>query len=46
MPKERRYVNVWRYWSVSPNGDELIDENLYNNSKSIVDRVDKFSMYN
>ena len=43
MPKERRYVNVWRYWSVSPNGDELIDENLYNNSKSIVDRVDKFT---
>lgn len=43
MPKERRYVNVWRYWSVSPNGDELIDENLYNNSKSIVDKVDKFT---
>ena len=32
LPKEERYVNVWRYWSVAPESNEnerLVDEILY-----------------
>lgn len=29
MPEDRKYVNIWRYWSEGPYGEEAIDERLY-----------------
>jgi hypothetical protein len=45
LPKEERYVNVWRYWSVAPEGNEnerLVDEILYRKGLETEKKTDKF----
>jgi superfamily II DNA or RNA helicase len=45
LPEDERYVNVWRYWSVAPEGDEserLVDEILYRKGLETEKKTDKF----
>jgi superfamily II DNA or RNA helicase len=45
LPKEERYVNVWRYWSVAPESNEnerLVDEILYRKGLETEKKTDKF----
>jgi hypothetical protein len=51
MPKDRQYVNVWRYWSVAPGTSELddytilqsVDQYLYSKGMKVVENLDIFS---
>ena len=52
MPDDRRYVNVWRYWSVPPGGIAIeteaspmqsVDQYLYRKGIENVEELDKFS---
>lgn len=47
MPKDRQYVNVWRYWSTAPDDNpdaiECVDERLYNKSMKVIEELDEFS---
>lgn len=49
MPKNRQYVNVFRYWSFDPEGGHMIDEQLYlkgqNQEKILNDFFDKLILY-
>ena len=43
MPIDRQYVNVWRYWSESPEGIPEIDQYLYNIGLSVKEKIDEFT---
>lgn len=42
LPENRRYVNVWRYFSVGTNNEQCIDEILYINGKLSIQENEKF----
>jgi len=43
MPKENRVVNVWRYWSVSPQSTKLtVDEMLYVKGETRMNMINSF----
>lgn len=42
MPKDRQYVNVWRYWSTGPNGEMAVDEMLYIKGSASISETDNF----
>jgi hypothetical protein len=42
LPEDERYVNVWRYWSVAPEGERCVDEILYRKGLETEKKTDKF----
>lgn len=44
LPEDERYINIWRYWSVSPFGNILVDEYLYD--RSLIRLEEKTSFIN
>jgi superfamily II DNA or RNA helicase len=42
MPSDRQYVNIWRYWSVGPENEPAVDEELYVIGLESIEKSDAF----